>query len=232
MSDDLPPALREMRERFREAARRDIEIERRVHERVRNTRRKLWLTGAAVIAVAAAGAATASRVFDREGPVLPSDTLPATVASAADPGVITSTAVADPGGGPPWALRVFTNPTGLDCIAVGRFANGHLGTYSQHVFRPLPSKVSGACGSLAHEGLIAALQTYNNDAPRTVVYGLARDGHIVEIDVGGRTIQVHPKGLGGFIAVREGNLPGGTPVSVRTATPDGRTIRRTLLPVP
>jgi hypothetical protein len=222
----LPPALDDLREQLREAAGRDNEIERRVAQRVRGSRRRQWLLVVVAAIVSFAGVAVAQRAFDREGPPSPTDRLPSPTA-AADPGVVSTSATPDPAGGPRWALRVFTNSSGLDCVAVGRLSRGLLGTYdASRTFRALPARVSGACERLGRSGLLVAVQRRAGPQPRTIVYGLARDGRPVRITIAGETRTVEPGGLGSFIDVRSGlaDMRG----AIVTTTVAGRPARRRL----
>lgn len=226
MTDELPPALGDLRDQLREAAARDIEIERRVAQRVRGARWREWLLVSAAAIVSFAGVAVAQRAFKREGPAAPRDPLPSP-ATAPDLGLVATSATPDPSGGPPWALRVFTNATGLDCVAIGRISGGALGTYdASHAFRALPPRVSGVCERVGHSGLLVAVQRRVSPQPRTIVYGLARDGQPVRITVAGKTDTVKPGGLGSFIDVRHGlaDMRGAT----ASTTVAGRLARRRL----
>jgi hypothetical protein len=205
MSDELPSGLANLRDQLREAASRDIEIEARVRSRLRRRSWRQVLPLAGVAGVAIVGVAVAQRAFDREGAPLPTVKLPAGLVAAADPDVVVSSATRDPAGGPPWALRVFTNRAGSDCVAVGRLMDGRLGAYDgTHPFRALPSRFSGTCDSLGRAGLVVALRYYGGAQPRTVVYGLARDRRPVRVTISGVSSTVRPRGLGSFIVVRRG----------------------------
>jgi hypothetical protein len=229
MTDELPPALGDLRDQLREAAARDIEIERRVAQRVHRGRGRQWLLVAGAAIVTFAGVAVAQRAFDREGPAPPEvRDLPSPIAAAApaDPGLVVTSASPDPAGGPPWALRVFTNPTGLACVALGRMSGGVLGIYdASHTFRPLPARVGGACERLDRSGLLVAVQRRASPQPRTIVYGLARDDQPVRITIAGKTHAVRPGGLGSFIDVRPG-LPDMHGATAWTTVAGRRTHRR------
>jgi hypothetical protein len=232
MTGRLPPVLDHLRDQLREAAARDIAIERqvdvRVADRIRRGRRRRWLLVTLGALVAFGGVAVAERAIDRTGPDIAGDVVPRHLTAAAGEGIVTNSAVADPGGGPPWALRVFTNQAGLDCVALGRLKDGRLGTYDQsRTFRALPVHVSGVCEPVAKTGLLVAVQ-HNAIAPqRTIVFGLARDRQPVRITVGGVTRTVVPGGLGSFVDVRTGlfKRAGGALVST---TAGGRTVERRL----
>jgi hypothetical protein len=229
MINELPSGLAGLRDQLREAASREIEIEARVRSRLRRRSWRRVVPVAAVAVVAIAGVAVAQRALDREGTPLPADRLPAAAAAAADPGIVASSATRDPGGGPPWTLRVFTNPAGEDCFALGRLTSGRLGTYDRtRTFRALPHRVSGACDSLGRAGLLAAVTRAGGAQPRTVVYGLARDRRPVRVTLGGTTTTVTPRGLGSFIVVRRGVLD--MRGASASTTAGDRTVRRKLGP--
>ena len=231
MSGDLPPVLDDLREQLRSAAARDNEIEARVAQRVRRRRGRHRLLIAVAALASFGGVAVAERALDRRGADRPADRVPANAAPGADPGVIVSSATPDPGGGLPWAVRVFTNPEGLDCVAVGRLMDGTIGTLNEsRTFRALPPNVSGACEPLATSGLLVAAHYQARAPQRTVVYGLARDRKPVRITIDGESRTVTPGGLGSFIDVREGlaDMSG----AHATTTVDGRPTRRELGPGP
>jgi hypothetical protein len=203
--DELPPALRDLQDQLQVAAERDIEVERRVAQRLRRGRWRRGLLVAVAALVSAGGVAVAGRVLDRTGADEPRDRIERKVAPAADPGVIAASATPDPAGGPPWAMRVFANPAGLECVAVGRLADGALGTYdAAHTFRKLPETVAGACESLARVGLLVAVQRREQPTARTIVYGLTRGTQPVRVTIAGRTRMLRPGALGSFVDVRAG----------------------------
>jgi len=225
--EELPPALRHLREELREAAARDIEIDSRVQQRLRRGRWRRWLIVAVAALVSAGGVAVAQRVFDRKGPDEPGDRIQKGVGPAADPGVVTASATPDPGSGPSWALRVFTNPAGLECVAVGRLLGGAIGTYdAARTFRKLPADVSGACEPVGRSGLLVTISLRGNPEPRTIVYGLAREYGLVRVTIAGKARTLRPGPFGTFIDVRAGLLDRhGATVST---TVGGRTVTRRL----
>lgn len=227
MTDELPPGLAHLREQFREAAARDIEVERLVGHRIRRGRRRHWLLVGLVIAGAGGGVAVAERQTDRAGSDQPTASVPDSAAGTAARGIVTSSATADPDGGPPWALRVFSNPAGLDCVAIGRLLNGRLGTYDDvRAFHAVQSRIPGACDDLGKSGLLVAVQQQAQPLPRTIVYGLARDRRPVRVAIGTTTRTLAPGALGSFIDVRTGvqSLSGAS----ASTTVDGKTVRRPL----
>jgi len=223
--DELPPALRHLREELREAAARDIEIDSRVQHRLRRGRWRRWLIVAVAALVSAGGVAVAQRVFDRKGPDAGPDRIQKRVAPAADPGVVTASATPDPRSGPPWALRVFTNPAGLECVAVGRLLGGAIGRYdAARTFHKLPADVVGACESVGRSGLLVTISLRGSPEPRTIVYGLAREYGLVRVTIAGKVHTLRPGPFGTFIDVRAG-LPDRRGATVSTIV-RGRTVTR------
>lgn len=224
--EDLPPALRDLGDQLREAAARDIEVERRVAQRVRSGRWRRWLLVAVAALVSAGGIAVAERLLDRRGPDQPHDRIQPRDTPPTDPSVIASSAARDPGRGPPWALRAFTNTEGLECVALGRLRNGELGTYDETgTFRKLPAAIPGVCEDLDKAGLLVVVHQRPRPEARTIIYGLARERHPVRITIGGRTTTLRSGAFGSFLYVRAGrlDLSGGTvstSVAGRTVTHD------------
>jgi hypothetical protein len=205
--DELPPSLRNLGAELRAAAERDIEIENRVQRRVRRGRWRRWLLVAVAAIVSAAGVAVAQRVLVRKGPDESPDRIPKQAAPAADPGVVPASATPDPSGGPPWALRVFTNSAGLECVALGRLLDGALGTYdATGTFRKLPAHVAGACEPVGRSGLLVTVDLRARPEQRTIVYGLAREYRPVRVTIAGETRTVRPGPFGTFVDVRAGLL--------------------------
>jgi hypothetical protein len=229
--DELPPALRTLGARLREAAARDIEIESqiesRVAQRVRQRRWRRWLLVAVAAILTAGGVAVADRAFDRTGADEPRDRTPRNVSPAGDPGVVPARARPDPRGGPPWALRVFTNAAGEECVAVGRLKGDALGTYDHtRTFRKLPATRADICERVRDVGLLVTTQRRGEPEQRTIVYGLTRAQRPVRVTIGGRTHRLRPGPLGSFIDVRAGVLDlRGATASTRVG---GRTVSRPL----
>lgn len=226
MSDHLPPALDDLRDQLRSAAARDNDVEQRVAQRVRRGRRRHWLLLSLAALLSVGGVAVAERALDRRGADHRADKVPADAAPAAERGVVAASATPDPAGGLPWAMRVFTNRAGQECVTVGRLRDGVIGTLdATRTFRALPDRVPGACQSLATSGLLVAVQ-YDAAPPRTVVYGLARDRRPVKVTIAGETRTVAAGALGTFIDVREGlaDMRGAS----ATTTVAGRVERRAL----
>jgi hypothetical protein len=223
--DPLPPALADLREQFRAAAARELaverEVERRVQVRTRRRRRPARLASIVAAAVfALAGVAFAAGLLDRDGPSLAPEGQ-ALDGQSADPGVIVSSAVPDPGGGPPWALKLVSNDRGEECVLVGRLRDGVLGRVRDGVFQPLPAVAQGFCADLSQEPLLAAVEQWPHPT-RTVIYGVSRGRGTVDVTIGGSRTRLRTAGLGTYLFVRRGKLdPGGASVSARI---DGRRV--------
>jgi hypothetical protein len=227
MSSELPPTLDSLRDQLRSAAARDNEVETRVAQRLRRGRRRHWLLVAVAALVSVGGVAVAGGALDRRGSDERGDSVPPNLAAAADPGVVASSATPDPAGGPPWAVRVFTNPAGRDCAAVGRLVDGAIGRFdSSRTFHALPSRMAGTCEPLGRSALLVAVEYHPGAPQRTIVYGISRDRRPVRVTIAGVTRTVVPGGLGTFLDVRAGvtDMRGANV----TTTAGGRTVRRDL----
>jgi hypothetical protein len=222
---ELPPGLDDFGRQLREAAQRQAEADRSAHRSGARRWRPLIIAIAAAV-LAAVAAAGAARIFDSEGPSLPkSPDSPRRLRPPADPGVVLSAAVADPGGGYPWTVRVFTNAAGEDCVAAGRLRAGKLGQVQNGLFRPLPAQTPGICGDLATVRVLPLVERRSTPAERTIVYGVSQSRHPISIRLGSRSRRVTPKALGAFITVFVGMRR--EPVVVRTIV-DGRAFVRHL----
>lgn len=139
----------------------------------------------ALLAAAAAGIAGASVVSaGTSAPPLPPVPDPA-LAAIADPGQ-TGATVADPRGGPPWAVRISASATGLRCVTVGRTDGRAFGpvTASGDILDTGPA-ASGSCADADTEPLQVALAHYADTAgtgPRTVLFGVA-DASVQSVEV-------------------------------------------------
>jgi hypothetical protein len=134
--------LPDLRTSLVEAARRQREIvtrERRHQDAMvaRGGRRVGWRAVLVIVIVVLAGTAVAlaaSGVFERGstiGPEVPPS--PRALQGVAIPGSVRllPLRVADPGGGPPWGLRVLRTTRGLTCVQLGRVAFGTVGALGQ-----------------------------------------------------------------------------------------------------
>ena len=203
---DLLPSLRELGDRLGDAAAREIASE---HDAPRRRRRRWhpYLFGGIVAMLVVAGGVTATDVFTGSG-----DPVPEERSSPSQPGVLTDSAVADPAGGLPWAVRVFVDERDRECLQLGRLRDGALGTVQSGQFRPYQGRPNGSCGDLGETPLVAAVEQRSQPTARTVVFGLSRVRGPVTIRIGGSVRRVTPGALGAYVAVYEGmaDLTGAT----------------------
>lgn len=216
---DLPPGLEDFGDRLEQAAAREIE-ERETRRRRRTRWRSLGLPVVAALLAAAVSAGAVKLVDGGSGdPIEPeSGDAGAGLQAPKDPAVVAASAAEDPAGGPPWVVRAFTNPTGQECVQVGRLRNGVFGQVQAGRFHPLPASTPGTCATDGAEGPLLAVRRVGTQ--RTLVYGLAVDRATVTVDVGDRRQRVEPAGLGAFVAVFAGASPD-QPIVVRSQV-DGR----------
>jgi hypothetical protein len=175
----------------------------------------------ATILTAAAGVASASafRVGAYEPP-LPDPVEP----FGAPPGQIGET-VADPAGGPPWAVRITPTPAGKRCITVGRTDGVAFGPVNAagEIVGTGPS-FSGSCAEPAAEPLQVAVARYADVAgagARTVLFGVA-DAEVISVAVthAGIADSLVPGLYRTFLVVREG-LSDDEPWNVTVTLVDG-----------
>lgn len=231
MSGRLPPALEEFGQRLREATGARIEEEQRQAAMARRRQRAGRLRRLAVamgaVVLTGGAAAGAGLVLEQDGSSLPSEPgAGGDLSPGAAAGVVASTATPDPTGGSPWALRVFTNPEGEECVAVGRLRRGQLGQVENPVFRPLPDDAPGICGDVSRSGVVATVEQRTQPAPRTAIYGLSAGNGPVRISLDGTPYRVDARALGAFLLVVNG-VQGEDSITLRTLV-DGETVSLTL----
>ena len=157
----------------------------------------------AVLITTAAGIASASVVSSLSAQPLTLDG----AETLADLGQIGET-VPDPRGGPPWAARISTTPSGQRCVTVGRTDGQAFGPVDAtgHIL-DIGRSFSGSCADPAREPLQVAVARYADTAgtgPRSVLFGVA-DKDVVSVAV------TQPGGIGPltpdrsrtFVVVRE-----------------------------
>lgn len=195
------PALDELREGLREAARRDVAA-----AAPRRRRRRRRVGGLlAVGALVAAGAAGAAQLISTGEPVKDSRQGIAT-GLRPGPGPSQLPLIArDPAGGPPWGVRVYTARNGDHCVVAGAVNGAALGKMSGGRFHPYPAGFPGSCDQPGR-----AFGDRLSDRGRTLVFGIARPGaRQVTITVGGARPNAVPTGRGGaFLAVYRGEVLG------------------------
>jgi hypothetical protein len=213
---DLLPSLRELGDRLGDAAAREIAAE---HEgsgrRRRRPRWRHFLFGGLIAALVGAGAVTATDVFTGSGDPLPDERQPASRS-----GVLTDSAAEDPSGGLPWAVRVFVDDRGRECLQLGRLRDGVLGQVESGRFRPFSGQPNGACGDLRRTPAFAVVERRVQPAARTIVFGLTRSTEEVRVRIAGQDRLIPPGALGAYVTVYEGR-PDLEDASV-TVTVDGR----------
>lgn len=120
---------------------------------------------------------------------------------------------ADPAGGIDWALRMYTSTSGGSCVEVGRVTGGRFGQIDEAgAYRALPLEAVAACGNLAAEPVILAVNAYpargDRDA-RTVLFGRASPSVAdVLVQRGGDSVQARPEigATGGFLLALAGTI--------------------------
>ena len=217
---DLPPGLKAFGERLEQAARDDVAG--RAPARRRRGRRLLRNAGLPVAAalVAAAASAGAMRLAGGDGePIQAERDSGLTQTAADDPAVVEASAIADPGGGPPWVVRAFTTPEGSACAHVGQLKDGVFGLVQLGRFRALPPSAPGTCASVNDRGPLFAVSR-NAAVDLTFVFGLAPGADAVDIEYGDVRRRVRPVGLGAFVTIFDGSDPRKPEVVVRTRVGD------------
>lgn len=200
--DDLPPGLCEFGNRMQEAAHQEIQQEQQLRRRRRFPR---LLVAVSVGTLTVGAVAGASSLILRDGSPIKSDPItPDKQLPPADPSVVASSAVADPDGGPPWALKVFENGAGELCVRVGRLRQGVLGQVRGTTFRPLPAEAPGVCGRLQTEKVVFSIERRGGPQPRTLVYGVTVGREPLVISLGVLSRRVTPGTLGTFLLVSRG----------------------------
>jgi hypothetical protein len=122
-------------------------------------RRGGLLAAAAALLVAGGGAVAATQVWRVGAPddstrYLPAPSPDAGAGVASGAPRILPLHVADPRGGPPWALRTFASTRGGSCVQVGQVVDGRFGRMDGNTLRPVaavPGQTS-LCGFVARGG--------------------------------------------------------------------------------
>ncbi len=212
---DRLPSLRALGDRLGDAAAREIDGGR---QRRRRLPLRPALLGALVALLVGAGTVTATRVFTGVG-----DPVQGEREGSAQAGVLTDSAAADPSGGLPWAVRVFVDDRGRECIQLGRLRDGALGVVYGGQFHAFEGEPNGSCGDLSKEGYAILVDRRPHPA-RTIVYGLVRSPDPVRVRFEGVDETVRPGALGAYVFAFEGIRDGGTV----TLTANGKRITRPL----
>lgn len=143
--------------------------------------------------------------------------------------VVSAVRAPDPGGGPPWTLRVARSKTGFTCTTVGQVQDGVFGLVGlDRVFRRLPGELSDACGQGGTLTGARVLAADRRRDVRSVVYGVAGDrlrAATLVTATGDRALALGPGGT--YVAVLRG-YPEDHLLQVRLQFADGRTERHQL----
>jgi hypothetical protein len=222
VSRDRLPSLDLLGDRLGDAAAREIAAE---EEGRRRFRFNPFLLAAILAGLVGAGTVTATGVFTGTGDPVQGDK-----EGTAQPGVLTDSAVADPGGGLPWALRVFVDDRGRECIQLGRLRDGALGMVANGQFHPYEGEPNGSCGGPREDGYAVIVDHRAVPAERTIVYGRVLDDDPVVIEIDGERTTRRPGALGAFVAAYAG-LRDITDATI-TLTIDGRRVTKRLGPPP
>jgi hypothetical protein len=189
------PAMAELRESLREAARRDIEA--RAPRRRR--RRRIALFASLGIVLAGGAAAGAASLISSGKPIKgayrqqeryqPADAMHVSVKAPDTP--------------LPWGVAVYTSKDGATCGAVGQVNGLTLGRLRGGTFHAFaPGTATGVCRS-GH--LRLAFDYYERAPGRTIVYGIAKPGiKRVVARVGGRDYPASTGRGGAFVLVFRG----------------------------
>jgi hypothetical protein len=171
--------------------------------------------------VAAAGA---GRVLFDDDAVLPGDRgAPSETRRAERDAALAAVRAADPDGGLPWGIRLYTSANGGRCAIPGRVRGQALGVMRRGQFLPMAADDPGTCGSAGAHMLIARVE--NAEAPaRSILFGFVdRSVRAMSIVGGGRRRTVPVAADGSFLVVTKRRIGG----QLRLHT-GGRTIRREL----
>jgi hypothetical protein len=181
-------AMNELRERLREAARRDIEA-----ERARTRRRRRRATGFLALALlggaAAAGAADLISIGEpvRDTRREQADYRPA------NPNALQLAVTAPSGGKVPFGVGIYDAKNGQRCAVAGQVRGNTLGRVEGGTFRPFEiGHVLGACSGAQQPSWTSA-----DVAGRTLVFGRAKPGARVVHARVGRESRAAPTGRGG-----------------------------------
>jgi hypothetical protein len=201
MSPDRIPALDELRESLREAARRDVEA---AAPRLRRRRRRRATGLLAVGLLGAAAAAGAAELISSGEPV--QDTRVQSAAYRPDGSRIQIDARApDPDRRETWVVGVYTARNGQTCALAGQLRGSQMGTITKGVFHAYASSFTGSCGKRRSADLLPR-------GDRTVVYGFAPPGTRVTAAYDGQTQPTTAGPHGGWLFLYEGRL---TPAEIR-----------------
>jgi len=192
---DRIPALDDLRESLREAARRDVEA---AAPRRRRRRRRRAGGALAVALLGVAAAAGAGELISAGEPVRDDRG----VSPAYLPGgsrIQIDGRAADPGRRETWIVGVYRARNGQKCAIAGQLRGAQIGTLTDGVFHAYGPSFAGACGK---PGTLDLLRR----GDRTVVYGFTRPGTRVTATYDGPPEPTTAGPHGGWLFVYEGRL--------------------------
>jgi len=197
MSEHDLPALAELREHFREAARRDVEA----HPRPRRRRRRPVLLIAAGLALCGGAAAGAAQLLATGQPVKNPYT-PQERYRSSNGYTVVLKAHADV---LPWGVAIFTAHNGQKCALYGRVNGIQLGLLEGGRFRPYAPNHSAACGNIDRKPY-AVIGNGHADG-MTLIYGRVGGGRTRFTVVADGKSFSRPVGPGGaFLFVFKGRV--------------------------
>jgi hypothetical protein len=193
--------------------------------------RTLLLAAALVVVVATSAAAAALTVLRGSPLPGPSEKVAGRQATPV-PGSsrVEPMRARDPGGGPPWALRIARSKTGLVCSTVGQVVDGSFGIVGlDGHFRALPATAVDGCGRV-RPNATSLIGARVFDAPRradvrTVVNGYAGpELRAVSVEAGGSR-RTPPVGPGGTFILAVRSYPEDIGIRVELRFADGHVER-------
>lgn len=193
--------LDEMRERFREAAAREMARAPRARPRRRWWRfGGLALVGAGLVT---AGVAGAGQLLSKGEPLEGAGVLaPGAVLGRGELALFAQ----DPTGGPPWAVATYETRDGDLCVEGGQVRGKELGLIEDGRFRPWGEGAVANCMYPESRGTVDTMSSLDGP-PRTLIYGRARaDVSRVVVVVDGRARASRPRHGGAFMFLFEGDV--------------------------
>jgi hypothetical protein len=189
------PALEELREGLREAARRDVAARRP------KRRRRRGLAVVVVVLLGGAAAAGAAELISSGEPVHDERQVP----QRYHPSTQVQLAVTAKDEPLDWGVGVYTTTAGQECALVGRVRGATLGELRDGVFHAYVPGRAGLCGRT--DGPALGFFDFTRRQGKTVVYGRVKpDAKSVAVVVDGKPYPVRTGDGGAFVLVFEGNV--------------------------
>jgi len=199
MTDRRPEPLLELRERFREAAAREMTPS---APRVRRRRRRALVAGLAA-AGATGGIAVATQLISVGSPRADQSQKTKRYDVPNGAGLIAVTAP-DANRALPWGVLVYRASGGDRCATVGHVRGAELGEIRDGAFRPLPQDSGGACGDIARGPFFADLRHLDG---RSLLFGRARQDVVsMQASHGARVRRTSTGPGGAFLFVFDAGL--------------------------